>query len=262
MASELLNGLVVLNTRPSHQQQALTDAVEASGGKTVSMPLLRIDPVSDSAQLQELRNRIDQSDQWDALVFISANAVAIGAPLLKEAIPQLPSSLELFAIGSSTAAELHKHFTHEVLQPESGTTSEALLDLPRLQSIEDQELVIVRGVGGRETLRETLEQRGARVHYLEVYSRHPTRLSAQEFIEGIEENGVNVLVVTSGESLQRMLELSADNKGSLTLLPLIVPSARIAALAKEAGFTRVIEAAGAGESAIVAALVTIADNFG
>lgn len=262
MGSDLLNGLVVLNTRPVQQQQALSDAIVASGGISVSLPLLSIDPVTDPEELEKIRDQISHVTECDALVFVSANAVAIAAPLIKEALPSLPENMQLFAIGPATATELHKHFRHEVLQPQAGTTSEALLQLPQLQALQGRHFIIVRGRGGRETLRQALEDRGARVDYLELYSRHRSSITRDDLERCLRDNKVNALVITSGESLQQLLDLSADNKGRLTLLPLIVPSARIAALAEEAGFVRVIEAAGAGEAAVVAALLTIADNFG
>jgi len=61
-------------------------------------------------------------------------------------------------------------------------------------------------------------------------------------------------VVTSGESLDALMDSVCDNKEEICLLPLLVPSARIAQQASRYGFNRVVNTEGAGEEAIMAAL--------
>ncbi|MEQ8953349.1 MAG: uroporphyrinogen-III synthase, partial [Gammaproteobacteria bacterium] len=110
MSSNLLKGMVVLNTRPAHQQQPLNDAIAASGGETVSLPLLRIDPLDDPLHRQQIQDLIMQLPRCDSLIFVSANAVTFAAPLIKAALGELPYSVMLFAIGQSTATALQLHF--------------------------------------------------------------------------------------------------------------------------------------------------------
>ena len=51
-----------------------------------------------------------------------------------------------------------------------------------------------------------------------------------------------------------------DNKEELTLLPLLVPSARVALQARQSGFSKVIDANGADVAAFIAALESLADK--
>ncbi|WP_296815495.1 uroporphyrinogen-III synthase [Thiobacillus sp.] len=58
----------------------------------------------------------------------------------------------------------------DVVTPD-GQDSEAVLALPQLQAVAGRQVVIVRGVGGRALMADTLRARGADVHFMECYRR-------------------------------------------------------------------------------------------
>ena len=58
-----------------------------------------------------------------------------------------------------------------MIAPAQGMNTEALLKLPELHQIDGQRFLILRGVGGRETLATQLRARGAHVDYAECYRR-------------------------------------------------------------------------------------------
>lgn len=253
-----LKSLNVLVTRPEQQQADLSKAIAALGGATVSFPLLHIAPIADAGDLATLQRQIQHLDNYQLLIFISTNAAHYGAALIDSFWPQFPVGVEVLAVGPSTAAAVQDALHCDVLSSETGMNSEALLHLPRLQQVAAQKVAIFRGKGGRELLASTLRERGARVDYFEVYQRQPVSYAPGELVNTIHSCGVNVLSVTSAESLQRLQDLAGNNTDALYLLPLLVPSGRVAGLARDAGFNHVVDAGGANVEAFIEALQEIA----
>jgi uroporphyrinogen-III synthase len=160
-----LAGRTVLVTRPAQQAAALTQAIRAVGGAAFEFPALAIEAVPPEA----LRESLAQLAAADIAIFISPNAAAFGMAAIRAA-GALPASLQVFAVGPGTARALEAQGVGDTVTPD-GQDSEALLALPPLQEVAGKRVVIVRGVGGRPLLADTLTARGADVHFLECYRR-------------------------------------------------------------------------------------------
>lgn len=255
--SELpLSGQRILLTRPAAQQQSLRKAIEQAGGCVTSQPLLEIHALEEAKAKQSAINLIQHLDHYQFVIFISTNAVQFGGDLIEDYWPQFPAGVQVIAIGESTAREASSRFACTVVRPSAGGDSEAVLALPELALLQDSRVAIIRGQGGRELLAKTLGDRGASVDYIEVYRRCPARLEADDFAARLFNPPCSAITVHSGESLLRLIELSADNIDKVTLLPLVVPSSRVAEQAREAGFRQVFNAGGATDAAMVATLTT------
>jgi uroporphyrinogen-III synthase len=98
--NEILKGQVTLITRPEAQQNSLRTAIERQGGEWLSLPLLRIVPLTDS-DLQAARQHVQDLDVYDVLVFVSLNAASLGAELVTDLWPQLPVQQSIIAIGKA-----------------------------------------------------------------------------------------------------------------------------------------------------------------
>jgi len=118
----------------------------------------------------------------------------------------------------------------------------------------------VRGQGGRELLADTLRERGAIVDYLEAYRRTPVDYTSVDFCNRLQKAAVNVLTVSSGESLDRLTHLLAANDKMLQQFKLLVPSERIGLQAKKAGYEQVEIASGADLLSFVSALGDLVIN--
>jgi uroporphyrinogen-III synthase len=261
MTPKSLSAYKVLVTRPVAQQKALVEAIEVQGGSAFSFPLIQIDPINETTQRRILKNQIQQLDNYHVLIFISTNAVQQGAQWIHNYWPQFPVSIAVIAVGPTTAELVTAEFNCQVIHSENGMTSEDLLTLDELneKQVKGKKIGIFRGIGGRELLANTLTGRGASVDYLEVYRRSAVEYRASELRELIRQENINVLSITSGESLNLIVQQLGDNKAEFSLLPLLVPSQRIADQAKENGFQRVINAYGASELSFIAALESLAD---
>ena len=242
----------VLVTRPAGQGEALCKALTAQGFRPLRQPLITIEPLPRlaPAQLQLVRD----IDHFQHLVFVSSNAVTLGMAQIMDCWPQLPAHLCWYTLGSGSAALL-ADFGVTVIRPATEMSSEGLLDLPELQLLEGQKLLIIKGVGGRTLLQEALTARGARVEQLAVYRRCCPALPSGQLAAQLQENAVSSVLISSGEGLRNMVSLLGE--AALTVLQrvtLVVPSQRVALLAREIGASRVVEAANAGDDAMLHAL--------
>ena len=217
-----LAGVGVAITRPSDQAKKLTSLIEAAGGHVILFPLIEIVGLDDYSQFER---EIAQIADYDWIIFISSNAVQHGMPrLLKRPIP---SHLRFAAIGPVTAKELNDFGVQNVLIPQGRFDSESLLSLAELQEMQGKKVMIVRGIGGREVLAETLKSRGADVKFAECYQR----INPQNNIETLDQAWLNqqlhAIVVTSSEAMRHLLDLAKDATW-LKQVTLCVNHARIA----------------------------------
>jgi uroporphyrinogen-III synthase len=252
-----LKDLIVLVTRPIGQQQALCNAIDKAGGKPVHLPLLDIVALTDAKQSLMIRSKIQNLEQYQLAIFVSTNAARLGAQWIDTCWPQFPAGLSLMAIGSSTAETLANLLGQPVSDSRGGIGSEDFLSQPEFDDVNGKKVAIFRGKGGRELLAETLRNRGAQVDYIELYERNRVDYTTGHVARLVRDKRINALVVTSGESLAALQASVSDNKEEICLLPLLVPSERIARQAIDSGFNRVVNTRGAGEEAIIAALGTL-----
>jgi uroporphyrinogen-III synthase len=261
MSASNLSDQVVLVTRPVDQQQPLSSAIEQAGGTVLAKPLISITPLQQQSQQGQasLMSKIRDLGNYQLLIFVSSNAARFGARLISDNWPEFPEGVQLMAIGPSTAAVVEDLLECRAFMPGSGMSSEDLLELEQLKQLEGMKIAIVRGKGGRELLARSLEARGAEVDYLEVYERQPINYESAEFCDSLRQSGTTVMTVTSGESLEVLASLliSGDNKQEFSLLPLLVPSERVAQLAEEAGFANVFSCRGADTESMIQGLQSI-----
>ena len=243
----------VLVTRPAGEAaDTLCAAVKAAGYEVYSQPLLELHalPQLPAAQRQMLLNL----DRYQHVIFISANAVQFGMALVEDFWPQLPAGLSWYAIGAATAAALAR-FGIAAITPGSVMSSEGLLAVPALQDVRDQRVLIVKGEGGRDTLTTELTRRGAAVDELACYRRSPPELPAGALAAKLVQWGIDVIMLSSGEGLANLLLLlSPAETTKLKHIGLIVPSQRVARMAREAGFERIVTAENASDVAMLRAL--------
>jgi len=240
----------VLVTRPEKQAENLCFLLEQIGAKPVKMPVLKIVAVEPIAKIREALSDIQQY-QW--LIFVSANAVNFALSANNGKIPNLLGS-KIIAIGQATASALKNVGIDVDLVPKQGFNSEAVLALPELQQFNGVACLIVRGQGGRELLRETLEERGARVEYLEVYRRMLPKVDTNPVYNLLDKKELDVVTITSVEALNNLLKILGSKKLQLFSIPLVVISERIGKMAAELGFKQIIISQQPTDTALVEAI--------
>lgn len=255
-----LAGLRVLITRPEGRANGLLRAIADAGGSARHVPLLAIEPLDaqrDAPQWRDSARKFQQLAQYRRVIAISVNAVHYGLQrLTAEHAGALPAAIGWYGIGAATAAEFAR-WNIVAQGGGDGATTEALLALPDLQNVRGETILILRGVGGRETLAAALRARGATVDYAECYRRCAPRLDAAQ-VALLCSGAFDAVCVNSAETLQNLhdsVTAGAANAWSVYRnVALLVPSERVAQLARRLGCERIVVAANAGTEATLDSL--------
>lgn len=245
--------MTILVTRPSPAGEALVNRLRAMGRVAFHSPLIDFAPGN---QLASLPNLLSSLNQQDLVFVLSQHAVSYADRILRQSATNWPDTVNYFAIGRTTGLIFHRVSSLPVLYPQDGETSEMLLNLPALQRIQGKKALILRGNGGRELLAETLTERGVHVTYCECYQRSPVFYDGSEQSALWQRAGIDTLVVTSGEMLQQLYQLVPDYYRHSWLLHcnLVVVSERLAALARQLGWSAIRVAGNADNDALIRAL--------
>ncbi len=241
----VLKDLKLLITRPKEQAEKLAEVLSRLEADPIIFPTLIIEPL--------LNPKIDELDftQVDALIFLSPNAVNYSVALATINWQNIPTRCRVLSMGSGTTEALENFGVRVDYQPRTAGSSETLLKLPELVQVAGKHIVLIAGIGGRELLVETLQERGAKVQKLAVYRRHGPTCGLPAL------GGIDAIISTSGESLKNLKQVLSDSDQlELMAAPLLIISQRMIHLAKELGFSGpVFVAEGASNAAIVEKLI-------
>jgi len=243
----------IMITRPAHQAGPLAQGIKAAGGEAFLFPTLNIIPAELS---QKNIEQIKHINQFDIIIFISPNAVEHGLNLIKSQ-RELPESILLATIGQGSAKAVYEHIGKQPnIVPKENFNSEGLLATSAMQNVANKRILIIRGNSGREHLKQTLEQRGAVVEYLNVYQRVKPATNTSDLEQYLQNNQIAAIVITSATSLKNLMDLTPANvTPQLLQTPLLLINQRLIDIAKEVGFNNnLYVATEASDKAIIESL--------
>ena len=253
--TEPLAGLAVLVTRPRRQAGRFIELASRAGARCIALPTLEIEPLTlDAAARERLA-----PDAHDWAIYTSANAVEAACLLWPR-----PERCKVAAVGRATARALETHGIRVDALPPDRSDSEGLLALPGFAEVVGRKILILRGIGGREWLREQLTLRGARVQVAEVYRRKAVvaEPGAIQALEHALQGGTRLVVaVTSVEILEGLLGLVPQRLATpLRSAILLAPGERVAAAARARHWTGEIVVAPSAEDPVM--LARLVDRLG
>jgi len=243
--------LKVLITRPEKSGRVLANNLLKLGIPSICQPLFDYQKVTIHAPIPPFLESLHEP----IVIFVSA-AAAEFADKIYPLTHWQPS--KMFAVGAATTKVLARLGLKAACPLQQD--SEGLLALPELKAVKNKDVIIVRGDGGRELLAETLQQREANVHYIESYQRKWRTLD-KKISQQWHAQQINCIVVTSNALLECVINLTdkSDDYWQNTCL-WIVASKRIADNARRMKLQHVVNANGANDQAITAALVNYGMN--
>ncbi|TVM57599.1 uroporphyrinogen-III synthase [Vibrio cholerae] len=241
--------MTVLVTRPDEQGTELCQLLHQQGIPALHHPLIAI---SASPQLPALAEDLSS---FDIIIAVSQHAVIFSDQFLQHRRICWPNNAIYLAVGQKTAHVFSKACQQSVDYPEI-SDSEHLLALSMLRDVAGKKVLILRGNGGRELIYSTLVERGATVRYQEAYCRHERPFAATECVQKWQLAKVDSLVITSSEQLAFFIrQFDTSYLPWVQQLTLLVPSQRIATLAHQLGFHRIVVTQSAANRDLVAALM-------
>jgi uroporphyrinogen-III synthase len=202
-----ITDVTVLITRPKSQEMKLQKLCEEQGIAFVSEPMLLIMPCKDQSSLEKGVKSLEQAN-W--AIFPSSNAVLYAWPSIAYQYAKFPKSVNVATIGSKTASLLAGQGVDVTLIPKAPYNSEALLDEPALQTLDNQQVIIFTGENGRDVLKQTLQKRGAKVQLALAYKRLPPKRMKPELLQQLTDGEINVVFASSGEILKNFVGLYRD----------------------------------------------------
>ena len=220
---------VILIVRTEGREAADVAACRAAGWQPVPFSPQKIVP--QTAALNELPTQYAAAD---AVFWVSPGAVQTGmAALPAELYRDKPN----IAVGRATAEALHAAGCRQVIAPESGQDSEAVLQLNFWQQQPiGSKLLIISGEGGRNLLATALTARGWQVARAAIYRREPQILDW-----ALYQNAQPQAVWITSAELVRLLfaQVPSELVQNLQSLLYLVHHSKIAEALYQVGATRI-----------------------
>ena len=195
--------IALISTRPHKTNVQLSDELKNSEIKLLNCPLTEIYPLNN---YQIFDATIENLKTYQHVIFISTNAVDFFLERQKKLSIQVPKNLILSSIGPTTKLLLEKHLSVDVHCPVRTFDSEHLLKNKIFNNVENRKILIIRGVDGRETLKNGLEKKGAIVNYGECYLRKYVDVDLNQLKNDLTSYHHKFILFSSTNSVKHFLD--------------------------------------------------------
>jgi uroporphyrinogen III methyltransferase/synthase len=234
-----LAGFSILVTRPVEQAATLVCRLQELGAETHTLPVIAIDPPEDwtAADL-----RLKRLDEFDWLVFSSANGVEAFFTRLATLHLTAPKELRIAVVGPSTAAALASFSRIADLVPAVHRAEDLAAKLtPRAMG---KRILIARGDRGRDVLRQELAKIGT-VEEVIVYRQRDVVDKHDPIFARLADGHIDFVTLTSPNIARAFLQ-SLDDLATARIhsgiLRLVSISPLTSATVRELGFPVTVEA--------------------
>jgi len=195
----------VVITRPAHQSKNLKRKLESVGAKPVLFPLIEIIP---PAELGLIEKQLDNLQDYDLVIFVSANAVK---HTFEKISPSVLQNVKVATTGKKTADALGQLGIKIDFCPKEIFNSEALLAISKFSDYcVGKKIAIIRGEGGRDLLRDELQKKGASVEYINTYRRVCPQKDLDVLEQRAKQGELDVILLTSGTSVANFFGLAQE----------------------------------------------------
>jgi uroporphyrinogen-III synthase len=238
----------VVVTRSVEDVDRLAERLTSDGHVPVKLPLLAIEPLQSSVDINNLPRATTVS------IFTSVNAVRHGFDAIARAL--LNEGLMTIAVGTKTRDAL----AEKGVRAESPAREDSEGILALLASLDQSpaQVVLVKGQGGRDLIETRLDRLGIHLTIIECYRRVWPDVPEPNFLSAVSIESPSIIHVASGETLTRLTDLCwAHGVDALDAHTLVVPSQRVDDQARELGWQSRIVADGAGDEALLKAVADL-----
>ena len=213
-----LAGKTVVVTRARAQASDLRGALELMGARVIELPVIRIEPITGSPELDAALSDVAA---YDVIVFTSANGVDEMAARMAERgldARSLRPDQVVVAIGPATAAALAAHGIRADVVPDR-FVGEAVLEALAATPVEGRRVLIARARDARPVVADGLRDRGAQVDDVAVYETVAERPPDDVIADAL---GADIITFTSSSTVTNTLALLDDTqRAQLVAGPLV-----------------------------------------
>lgn len=205
-----LAGRSVVVTRRRGQIRGLADPLEALGAEVVAFPVIDIVPPEDWGPVD---NAISQIEEYDWVVFTSANAVAQflnrAAAVTGDDGVSVLAQPWIAAVGKSTAKTLQAVGLKVDLVPEDARAEGLAAAFDDLGAGAGWKILIPRAEEGRDVLPTALRELGADPEVVTVYRTVPVKADPA-VIERLRNGEIDAVTFTSGSTVRHFIDRLAE----------------------------------------------------
>jgi uroporphyrinogen-III synthase len=220
-----LQGKRVLVTRTREQASVLSERLRQLGATPVEFPTIRIVLPEDWTKLDAALKRLfvlkeDQRPYYDWLVLTSANGVQICCERLQQ-LGYHPQDLcvRVATIGPATAAMLARYGVQAALIPEEYVAESVAIALrkdaqQRGIPLREQRILLARAAEARKVLKIALQQEGALVDEVAVYSTQAAPCDDEQgraVLHQLQQHQLDLLTFTSASTVRNFVTWLKQN---------------------------------------------------
>lgn len=173
--------------------------VADAGFEPLILPLVRIEPAEDQARLQQILGQLSEG-RFDWLVVTSQSTVRV--------LPRVPSSVQVAAVGSVTAASLRERGVPVAFIPTKQSAAGLVDEWP----IREGRVLWPHALDARPTIAEGLRQHGMQVAEVVAYRTVPVFESGEQLVEAATSGSLPAM---DEESARRQQEQQAAGQDGL-----------------------------------------------
>jgi uroporphyrinogen III methyltransferase/synthase len=209
-----LFGKRVMITRARGQAGELAGRIDELGGEPYEFPVIDIRPPSDPAAIRRLEEALGNLEQFEWVMFTSANGVRFFFEnLVRRGVDvRRLASAKVAAVGPKTAEALRERGIVPLPLP-ADYQAEGLLEAVRPHLRRGDRVLLPRGDLGRDYLPVELERLGLTVTDVCVYENVPSEENADEMIQLLEQGAIHMITFTSSSTVQNLCRIIEKKTG-------------------------------------------------
>lgn len=200
-----LFGKTIVVTRDARGNADFAARIIRQGGNPIEFPTIKIEPLTHK---NEFLNALARLAEYDWIVFTSANGVATFFDCLqglhKDARAFGPAKIA--AIGSGTVAKLRDFGIRADFVPTVFTSKELAKQLTGSANLRAKKVLLLRSQLASNELDRLLEQAGAQVDNVPVYTIVTERSEYKQLIEKITDGTIDWLTFASSSSAEAFFQ--------------------------------------------------------
>ncbi len=196
-----LQGRRIVLTRPAGSSDRLAGRLKALGAQVLEIPLLEVRADLDEAVAKEV---FADFGAYEWLLFTSRNGVQHFFNAFFRTFDDIRSLgfIRIAAVGKGTVEALADLHLRADLVPERATSNDLGRALAAEQNLANLRILVITGNRNREDLVRMLEQEGAMVDTLQVYSTRSCDLAGNPEAARFRKEGAEAVVFASASAVQ------------------------------------------------------------